>query len=577
MKRYFNIVKDLIKIANGKCFILIQMFISCCVYNLSSLLPPIATSGMIAVITNNDFNGIWYYVILYVLFYGIYFTSLSWNYRTYTIISNYYHLEVQKMLFEHISSNDSILNKISKGKIVGTASDDIRYLVDVFDAASESCMKFLELIVIILIFSSYNIIVALIALVIDIIYFILMNKNSASVSKYYEGTRKYEDKIIDTFNQMLVNLKQVKSLNMMPNLNKNLDKTRDKWTFQYEHKRLYLTSRATRLPYIVYIGKLLLYIFLAYLVANKMMSIDKMVLLISYFELTITCTDSMLSYLLDLSNYGVRIKRIKTILNYSNTSNIDFGDINNDYINGVVVFDKVKYEVKDKLILNNISFKIFPNEITTIVGHSGAGKTSIANLLYRLDRIKSGSITIDDENIYNYNKKVYASNVSGVFQKPFIFEMSIKENLSIIDNNVNNQIKACKRVGIHDFIESLPRGYNTILSDDERAFTDGDKQLLTIARSLLTKAEILIFDEVTSNIDSNSTAKIANVIQDLKQDHTILMITHKPEMMEIADRIIVLDKGKVIKQGLNEEVYNNCSLYQELKNRTFASISKFEE
>ena len=80
---------------------------------------------------------------------------------------------------------------------------------------------------------------------------------------------------------------------------------------------------------------------------------------------------------------------------------------------------KVNYEIKDRLILDNVSFKIYPNEITTIVGHSGSGKTTIVNLLYRLDRIKSGSITIDDENIYNYDKKTYASNVSGVFQKQF--------------------------------------------------------------------------------------------------------------------------------------------------------------
>lgn len=576
MKRYFETVRTLIKIANDKFLVVIQMFVSCCLYNLSSLLPPIATSRIIAVITNNNFNGIWFYVVLYMMFYVLYFSMLNWNYYSYTVLANYYHLEVQKKLFEHVANNDSIFNKISKGKIVDTTSDDVRYLVDVMDAGSEALMRFIELIIIFIIFSSYNIVVAFIALIIDLLYLILMNNNSKRVSKYYEGTRKYEDKVIDTLNQMLVNLKQVKSLNMMPNLNKRLDKTRVKWSQEYKGKRSALTSRYCKMPYIVYIGKILLYIFLAYLVCEGKMTIDKLVLLISYFELTITCTDSMLTYLLNLSNYGIRVKRIKNILDYTSDSNIDFGDITNDYINGTVTFNKVNYEIKDKLILNNVSFKIYPNEITTIVGHSGSGKTTIVNLLYRLDRIKSGSITIDDENIYNYDKKTYTSSVSGVFQKPFVFEMSIRDNLSLVDGNVKNQIEACKRVGIHDFIESLPKGYNTVINEEERLLSDGDKQLLVIARALLTKSEILLFDEVTSNIDPNSTTRIGEILKDLKQDHTIIMITHKPEMMEIADKVIVLDNGKVVSKGTNEDVFNKSPLYRELRNRTFASISNVE-
>lgn len=576
MKRYFETVRTLIKIANGKFIFVIQMFISCCLYNLSNLLPPIATSGIIAVLTNNNFSGIWYYVILYLIFYVIYFSMLHWNYYTYTVLANYYHLEVQKKLFDHVANNDSIFNKISKGKIVDTTSDDVRYLVDVMDAASEALMKFAQLIIIFIIFSFYNIFVALMALAINVIYLILMNNNSKKVSTRYEGTRKYEDKVIDILNQMLVNLKQVKSLNIMPNLNKNLDKTREKWKQEYKGKRKAITNRYCKMPYIVYIGKILLYIFLAYLVTKGKMTIDKLVLLISYFELTITCSDAMLDYLLDLSNYGIRVKRIKTILDYTSNSNIDFGDITNDYINGTVEFNKVKYSIKNNLILNNVSFKIYPNEITTIVGHSGSGKTTIVNLLYRLDRIKSGNISIDDENIYNFSKKAYSSVVSGVFQKPFIFEMSIKDNLSLIDSNKYNQIEACKRVGIHDYIMSLPKGYNTIIKDEERLLSEGQKQLIVIARALLSKSEILLFDEVTSNIDPSSTTKVGEVLKDLKQDHTIIMITHKPEMMEIADRVIVLDKGKVVAKGLNEDVYNKSDLYKELRNRTFASVSILE-
>lgn len=576
MKRYFNIFKTLLQIANKKTWIIIQMFISSCLNNISSLLPPIATSGIIAMVTANNFNGIWIYVLLYAIFYCIYFSTLHWNYHTYTILADYYHLEVQKMLFEHVANNDVIFEKISKGKIIETCSDDIRYLVDVVDCVVKASMSIVKLLIIFMIFMYYNIIVATIVLILDLVYLKLMNNNSKKVSKYYEGTRKYEDKIIDTLNQMLTNLKQVKTLNLMPKLNVNLDKTRKRWKEQYKGKRDNMTTRYSRIPVIVYTGKILLYIFLAYLVINDKMTIDKLVLLISYFEMTITCTDSMLDNLLNLSNYGVRVNRIKNILDYSPQKNIDFGNIDNDYINGLITFKDVSYEIKNKTILNNISFKVYPNKINAIIGHSGSGKTTIINLLYRLNRIKSGHILIDNENIYNYSKEVYSSNVSGIFQKPFVFEMSIKENLSLVDSNFQNQVEACKRVGIHDFIESLPKGYNTIIGEEEHHLSAGQKQLLAIARSLLSKAEILLLDEITSNIDNNTTTQIAQILEDLKNDHTILLVTHKPEMMEIADRVIVLDKGRVVAQGENNDVYEKCELYRELKNRTFASVSQNE-
>ncbi len=576
MKRYLDIFKNLLQIADKNIWVIIQMAISSGLNNISSLLPPIATAGIISVITANDFNGIWYYVILYIIFYFLYFASLYWNYYTYTVLGDYYHIEVQKKLFKYIATNDDIFAQASKGKILQTCSDDIRYLVDVVDCFIKALMSIVKLIFILLIFMYYNLLVSLIVLLLDVIYLYLMNNNSKKVSKYYEGTRKYEDKVTDILNQMLANLKQVKTLNLMPKLDINMEKIRYKWKEQYKGKRHYMTTRYSAVPIIIYIVKITLYIMLAYFVIKEKMTIDKLVLLISYFEMTVTCTDLMLDNLLNLSNYGVRVNRIKNILDYSSNRELDFGDVSNDYINGVVEFKNVYCSIKNKPVLNKVSFKAYPNEINTIIGHSGSGKSTIINLLYRLNRINRGEILIDNESIYNYSKKVYSSNVSGVFQIPFVFEMSIRENLALVDSNIKNQVEACKRVGINDLIESLPNGYNTIIREDEHLMSDGDKQVLLIARALLSKAEILLLDEITSNIEPEASIRIGEILKDLKTDHTIIMITHKPEMMELADRIIVLDKGKVIAKGPNKEVYDKCSLYKELKNRTFASISRIE-
>ena len=575
MRNHFDTLRNIVYLAPGKKLEFIQLFVSDMLYNIAALLPPIATSGIIAVLTEKgEFTAIWFYVVLYLVFYFFQFAFLEWNYRIYVDLSHHYYNVVQQELFDHIANNDGILEKISKGKITDTCSEDVSYIVYAVDAAADTLTGLVQLIVVFFIFAANNIIAAFAALLIDLLYLRLMNKNSIMIAKYYEGTRKYQDRIIDVLNQMLGNLKQVKSLNIMPNLTKRLEKSRKSYDQQYDKKYTYMTSRYCRIPIVVYIGKILLYIFLSYLVLDGKMSIDKLVLLISYFETVITSTDSILEQFLNLSHYAVRINRIKHILSYTNeSSEIDFGDVDNDYINGVVTFDHVNYDLKTKKILKNVSFKALPNEITAIVGHPGAGKTTIVNLLYRLYRVKSGSILIDDESIYNYTKKVYSSNVSGVFQKTFAFKMSIRDNLSLIDSDLKNQISAMKRVGIYKEIEKLPYGINTIIDEENPVLSDGQLKKLAIARALLSKAEILLFDEVTSNIDPASTADILNILNDLREDHTIIIITHKAQIMQMADQVVVLDKGKVVAKGRNAEVFEKSALYRELRTANYAEPS----
>jgi ABC-type multidrug transport system fused ATPase/permease subunit len=575
MRNHFDILGDIYSLAPGKKLQIIGLFVSDMLYNLATLLPPIATSGIIALLTENgEFSSIWFYVALYIIFYFFQFAFLEWNYHIYVDLSHHYYNTVQQRLFDHIAENDGILEKIGKGKITDTCSEDVSYIVLAVDQAADCLTGIIQLVAVFFIFASHNIVAAFAALLIDLVYLHRMNNNSKMVAKHYEGTRKYQDKIIDVLNQMLGSLKQVKSLNIMPKLTKRLDKTRKSYDQQYDRKYVYLTSRYCRIPMIVYIGKIILYIFLSYLVLDNKMTLDKLVLLISYFETVITSTDSILEQFLNLSHNEVRINRIKHILNFSNeTTEMEFGDVDNDYINGVVTFDHVNYDMKNKKILKNVSFKALPNEITAIIGRPGAGKTTIINLLYRLGRVKSGSILIDDESIYNYTKKVYSSNVSGVFQKSFAFKMSIRDNLSLVDSDLNRQIAAMKRVGIYKDIERLPYGINTIIDEENQILSDGQLKKLAIARALLSRAEILLFDEVTSNIDPASTADVINILNDLREDHTIIIITHKASIMQMADQIVVLDHGKVVAKGRNAEVFEKSALYRELRTSNFAEPS----
>jgi len=300
-----------------------------------------------------------------------------------------------------------------------------------------------------------------------------------------------------------------------------------------------------------------------------------LILLITYFENIMTNTKELMGYSRQIREWSISITRINNILNYSSKQQIVFGMNDNDYISGLVEFKDVSfsYKSKNKGNIADINFIAEPNKITALVGHSGSGKTTITSLILRKHKIDSGTILIDNDDIYEYSKDVYSTNVVGVNQSPFIFNMSIRKNLSLIDSNFENQIKACKRVGIHDYIMSLPKGYNTILTENANNFSGGQKQLLAIARTLLSKAEILIFDDSFSALDYKTDKMLRAELSDKLKDTTMLIVAQRIGTIKDADKIIVLDEGKMVGIGTHEDLLNSCSVYREI---ALSQLSKEE-
>ncbi|MBR2989526.1 ABC transporter ATP-binding protein [Candidatus Saccharibacteria bacterium] len=533
------------KITKGGTRYVVGHFVCEAIMNLAQLLPPIATAGIIGVLTSGeDINNVWMWAILYLVFYATFYIPRIICWIDYEHLAEYYHVYIQKKLMEHVVDNDAIFDEVSKGKIIATCTDDIRWAVDVIDCSAMIFGKALRLLLIFGVFAANNIWVACLAALVDLIYVLLMNKNSKKYAKHFDGSRKYEDKAVDILNQLITNSKQIKAMNFTKPLFERYDRVTNKWRAEYKKRR---TARMTAFvtdAWIVNIGKITLYVVLAYLVFNGVMTVDKLVLLVAYFEQVISATDEIRDSFVAVGEYNVKIKRILKILNFTQKSELEFGDIDNDYITGLVEFEDVSYRNKDKKwALKHVSFKARPNEITAVVGPRGAGKTLLINLLFRLSKVTSGRILVDGEDIYNYSKRAYRSNVSGVFENPFVLEMTVRENLALVDKNRKHQIAACKRVGLHDFIMKLPKGYDTVVSDE--VMGAGEKQLLAVARAVLTRAEVLLFDGVQKE-GVQSIEKLPLILANLKQDHTIILVTHEEELKGMADRVVKMDKGKVV-------------------------------
>ena len=231
-----------------------------------------------------------------------------------------------------------------------------------------------------------------------------------------------------------------------------------------------------------------------------------------------------------------------------------------------ITFENIEFNYGDSKILDKISFTINKGESVALVGSSGSGKTTIANILNGFFNPKSGNLLIDNNNISQITKESLYKNISIVTQESILFNDSILNNIKIgnLDSKKEDVINAAKEANAHEFIEQQLDGYNTMIGDYGNKLSGGQKQRLTIARAMLKSPSILILDEATSSLDSKSEKKIQDAINKLMQGKTSLIIAHKFSTIKKCDKIILIDKGKIIAQGTHEELINSNSSYKNM-------------
>ena len=225
-----------------------------------------------------------------------------------------------------------------------------------------------------------------------------------------------------------------------------------------------------------------------------------------------------------------------------------------------------KYDTTEEQAIKGVSFNIEGNSMAAFVGHSGAGKSTIINLLPRFYDPQKGSIEIDGQNIKNVSLGSLRKNLSLVSQDVILFDDTIKNNIAYAKNNVSQEdiSRACKFAAADEFIEKLPRGYNTLIGENGIRLSGGQKQRISIARAILKESPIILLDEATSSLDADSEEIVQNAIINLTKNKTTLVIAHRLSTIHNADKIFVLKNGKIINLGNHDFLINNCEEYKSL-------------
>lgn len=234
---------------------------------------------------------------------------------------------------------------------------------------------------------------------------------------------------------------------------------------------------------------------------------------------------------------------------------------------GEIRFENIDFSYQeDRKILHDISFTVKPGEKLAIVGHSGSGKSTLARLLFRFYEVNNGRILYDNQDISEVTQESLRQAIGIVPQDTVLFNETILYNIQYAKAGASKEevVSAAKLANIHEFIESLPDGYDTAVGERGLKLSGGEKQRLAIARVILKGSPILIFDEATSSLDSKSEKVILEALSSVAQTHTTLVIAHRLSTIIDSDQIIVMDKGRIVEQGTHQSLLTESGLYADM-------------
>ena len=243
-----------------------------------------------------------------------------------------------------------------------------------------------------------------------------------------------------------------------------------------------------------------------------------------------------------------------------------FGKSELTHPEGNIRFKNVSFSYEDEKVFDNLTFEIKAGQSVGIVGRSGEGKSTILNLIPRIYDVDSGSVEIDDIDVRELTQDSLRNTVSMVSQSPYIFDLTIEENLRLVKPDATDAEleDVCKKAQILDFIQSKPDGFKTRIGEGGVVLSGGQKQRLALARAFLKNSKILLLDEATSALDNNSQALVKEAIYNLQDSCTLVIVAHRLSTVIDCDKILVLNNHKLIAQGTHKELFKNCEVYRKL-------------
>lgn len=574
MKEFISNLKKLNKYCKGqKCKIILFFLFSLFMVALTVVMPLI-NAKFIVLLTQNNFVRLFYMAIF------LFLMEMGYD------LFNYFAHKIKLKLFRDVlnelvidlSKNilrieNKSLDSHGSGVFIQRLTGDASRLSEVIDVTVLKFTNILRYIGIIVAIFIVNKLVFIYVIVLLIILFVLEHYKTLTKKENDRVYRLSKERASSFVIELVRGARDIKMLNSEKDFINELDnKIKESNSLGYKMQKTNLNYKLLIFS-IRDLGEMISICLLVFLISRNIIDYAIALVLYNYCNNTggaINVIGDLLEYIKD---FNLSCDRVFAIIKSDEFKKEKFGKKKIDKINGNFEFKDVSFGYDDNKVLDNLSFCVHANETVAFVGKSGAGKTTIFNLLCKMYDIDKGTITIDGIDINKLDKDSIRGNITIINQDPYIFNVSIRDNLRLVKNNVTDEeiTSACKMACLDDFINTLPMGYDTMVGEGGINLSGGQKQRLAIARALVQKTEIILFDEATSALDNETQEKIKEAINNMKHEYTILIIAHRLSTIASADRILFLSDGKIKCEGSHSYLLKNCPEYKHLYE---AEISK---
>ena len=457
--------------------------------------------------------------------------------------------------------------KLSSGEIINRITSDTDSLSFSFGHLLNMASSLAATLIIMVYIFMNSWIVGLEILIVLLILFLVIKKYNPKLEKLHKERKKEQDKFTSLTTESIRGIREIKTLGIKNNL---LEDMKDIIKLIYNkseneidiRKEFNIITRFIKTT--LEVGTFVICVILLY---YKQINLTFFIAMTYYVYRYMWLIENLNNLTQTYQRVVVSLGRVNEILENKLYKDEQFGEKTLTNTKGILEFKNVVFAYPNEdVTLNNFNLTINPNKKIAIVGKSGQGKSTLFNLITRIFNPTKGEILLDGINIKDLTEENLRQNISIIRQEPFIFNRTIKENFEIVKENISLEEirKYTKMAYIDDYIMSLPNGYDTVLGEGGVNLSGGQKQRLSIARTLSKQSKVILFDEATSALDNESQDFIKRAIDNLVENHTIIIVAHRLSTIMDADIIHLVDKGQIVATGTHEELLKTNKTYKKL-------------